>query len=34
VTNKGCGGIVIKVGNKWVCNACGEEIVIHLKATG
>ena len=24
-THKGCGGIIIKVGNKWVCNACGEE---------
>ena len=25
-THKGRGGIVMKVGNKWVYNACGEEI--------
>jgi len=23
---EGCGGIVMSVENKWVCNACGEEI--------
>jgi len=23
---KGVGGIVMKVGDKWICNACGAEI--------
>jgi len=25
-THKGRGGIVMEVGDKWICNACGAEI--------
>jgi len=25
-THRGCGGIVVKIGNKWLYNACGDEV--------